>query len=80
MTALPQSQLRDARRAGPTHRSSSIRTASIFILTAGVSVLLAVIFGENIWRVVVGGVLVGILLVSLALVVIGTASLFRDDS
>lgn len=44
------------------------------------SILLALVFGTDIWRIVLAGLLLVILIACLALIFISATSFFRDDS
>ncbi|MFH8253091.1 hypothetical protein ACH3VR_22175 [Microbacterium sp. B2969] len=80
MTALPQQRTGEAQQFALQSWIRKTGTTAIFLLTGAVSILLAIVFGTDIWRILLTGILLVILLVSLVVIVIGVADIFRDDS
>lgn len=80
MTALPQHRANEAQQLALQSWVRRTGTTAIFLVTAAVSILLALVFGTDIWRIVLTGILLVILIACLALIIISTKSFFRDDS
>jgi uncharacterized protein YqhQ len=80
MTALPQHRANEAQQLALQSWIRKTGTTAIFLITATVSILLALVFGTDIWRIVLAVILLVILIASLALILISATGFFRDDS
>lgn len=80
MTALPQHRTTEAQQLALQSWIRRTGTTAIFLITTAVSILLALVFGTDIWRIVLAGILLVILIACLALIIVSATSFFRDDS
>lgn len=80
MTALPQHRANETQQLALQSWIRRTGTTAIFLITTAVSILLALVFGTDIWRIVLAGILLVILIACLALSIVSATSFFRDDS
>lgn len=75
MTALPQLRVTDKQQFALRAWIRTTGTAALYLLTAAGSILLALVFGTDVWRI---ALLVLVLVATLALVTISVTDFFRD--
>jgi len=79
MTALPQIRPVDTRPTALQHWARRTFTTVAYLVTAGVSITLALVFRTDIWRIALSALLVTLLVALLVGITLSVASFFRDD-
>jgi hypothetical protein len=79
MTALPQIRPVDTRQTALQEWARRAFTTAVYLVTAGVSIALALVFGTDIWRIALSALLVVLLVACLVGITLSAASFFRDD-
>ena len=80
MTALPQHRPTETQQHALQSWIRKTGTTALFLTTGSVSILLAVIFGTDIWRIALAGILLLMLIACIAVIIVSVQSVIRDDS
>ena len=79
MTALPQIRPVNTRPTALQEWARRTVTTVVYLVTAGVSITVALVFRTDTWRVALSALLVALLVACLVCITLSAASFFRDD-